>query len=246
MIITEDGSYTLYSQEFKQHYHNRKDGAFKESLYKHIIPSFELHQTKKELYILDICFGLGYNTLLTLYYIKQQNLDIKVKIFSPEFDKQLIKSLKEFIYPKELEEFKYIINQLSQTLSYKDDTISIEIYQGDAREYLDILKTQNIKFDIIYQDAFSSDVNRQLWSVEYFKQIQNLSYEDTTITTYSVATPVRLSMFFNNFNIYEYKPKDINKLTIATNKKLNTTKYKFIDMELKQQRNKEAKAIYDE
>ena len=243
MILTSDGTYTLYSKEFNQNYHSQKEGALNESLSKHIIPALTYHKEKKELNILDICFGLGYNTLATLYYIKQNNLDIKVNIFSPEFDKELLLSLRDFNYPDEFKEFKNIIEILSKEFKYKDDKINIEIFNGDAREYLTNLKN----IDIVYQDAFSSDVNRFLWTQEYFKQIKFILNDDAIITTYSIATPIRLSIYNNDLTIYEYKPESSNRITIALNKKEihKDIKYKYIDMELKQQRNKIAKALKD-
>lgn len=196
---------------------------------------------KGELHILDICFGIGYNSLATLYYLQKNNLDKKVFIYSPEFDLGLIKGLKNFKYPKEFEPFKKIIEQLSNNLYYEDDKIKIEIFNGDAREYIKNLANINI----VYQDAFSSDVNKLLWTKEYFYDICRSLDDDAIITTYSIATPVRLSMWENGLAIYEIQQKDTNKSTIALNKHTIDARYKFVDMELKKQRNKEARALYD-
>lgn len=196
---------------------------------------------KKELHILDICFGIGYNTLATLYYLKKNNIDKKVFVYSPEFDLELIRSLKNFKYPEEFNFFKKIITQLSNELYYEDEKIKIEIFNADAREY--IKKLSNI--NIVYQDAFSSDVNKMLWTKEYFCDIAKSLDDDAIITTYSVATPVRLSMWENGLSIYEIRQEDTNKSTIALNKKVIDPNYKFVDMELKLQRNKDAKPLYD-
>ncbi len=240
VVITKDGSKTLFSQQYNQHYHNIDEGATFESLSKHIIPAFTFHKNKNTLNILDICFGLGYNTLATIYYIKKQKINTKVNIYSPELDEILISSLKEFEYPKEFKELKNIIIKLSEDKYYKDTQFNITIKIGDAREYLNSLK---IKFDIIYQDAFSSEVNNELWTKEYFDILYKLSHNDTIITTYSIATPVRLSMYEAGFNIYEYIPK-IKKQTLAFKSKQNILG-KFIDMELKKQRNTQARALKD-
>ncbi len=243
LVLTNDGSYTLYSKEFSQNYHSQKEGALNESLSKHIVPAFEYHKDKLELNILDICFGLGYNTLASLYYVKQNNLNIKLNIYSPEFDGDLVKSLKDFKYPDEFKEFIHIIESLADNLFYEDECFRIEIYIGDAREYI-----KGLSFiDIVYQDAFSSDVNKLLWTQEYFAQIKSILNNDAIITTYSIATPIRLSIYNNDMIIYEYKPDNSNRITIALNKKIidNGVKYKYIDMELKQQRNKTAKALKD-
>ena len=193
------------------------------------------------MHILDICFGLGYNTLATLYYIKVNKLDIKVHIYSPEFDSKLLKSLKNFHYPKEFSNFKSIIDKLTSNFQYEDDKCKIEIFNGDAREY--IKQLNNI--DIVYQDAFSSDVNHFLWTVEYFKDIKNTLSNDAILTTYSIATPIRLSIYENDFFIYEYKPENSNRITIALNKKKIHKEYKYIDMELKKKRNTSAQPLFD-
>jgi hypothetical protein len=39
----------------------------------------------------------------------KNDLDVKVEIYSPEFDLELIKSLEKFEYPKEFDEINQII-----------------------------------------------------------------------------------------------------------------------------------------
>ncbi len=239
LIKTKDGSNTLYSKKYQQYFHDIDTGAIQEALTKHVIPCLQYHQNKKILNILDICFGLGYNTFSTIYYVLKQNLKIKLHFYSPELDEDLIKTLNTFIYPKEFDCIKHIINSLYKTRKYEDENIKIELFIGDAREYIKNLKDM----DIVYQDAFSSDVNTELWSVEYFEDIYKACKEDVILSTYSVATNVRLSLYKSGFYIYEIRPIK-KKQTLAFKRKLEI-EAKYIDMELKQQRNKDARAIYD-
>ena len=238
---TKDGSLTLFSKQYNQSYHSCDDGALSESLQKHVIPAFTF-SNKQELYILDICFGLGYNTLATLFFIKENNLNTKVHIFSPELDANLINSLKDFEYPKSLSEYKNIINSLIETNYYKSDSMEIELFIGDGREYI---KNLDVKIDIVYQDAFSSDVNHELWTQEYFADIVKLLSNDAIITTYSIATPVRLAMSENNLNIYEYQSTVKKRSTIASMVKISDDRLKYIDMEKKKINNPNARALVD-
>ncbi len=240
LIKTKDGSNTLFSKRYNQHFHDVRTGAVKESLVKHVIPALSYHKNKKKLRILDICFGLGYNTFSTIAYIQQNHLNISLDIFSPEFDFSLIQSLKDFDFPQEFKNIKHIIKELSLNQKYEDKNIKIELFIGDARKYIKTLKD----IDIVYQDAFSSEVNRELWSMEYFKDIFKACAKDCIITTYSVSTPVRLSMFEAGFQIYEINPTGKRKQSLALKSKRNI-QAKYIDMNLKKQRNKEATAIYD-
>lgn len=152
IVTTKDGSQTLYSSEFDECYHSTNDGALNETLHKHIIPAFSLVSQKDKLVILDICFGLGYNTLATIYYCKLHKISTKIEIISPELDIALVQDLQNFHYPPEFDILKPIIEQLSQNLYYEDEQFKIAILIGDARVTLPNIKQ---KIDIIYQDAFS-------------------------------------------------------------------------------------------
>ncbi|AXK47973.1 hypothetical protein CRU87_09580 [Aliarcobacter trophiarum LMG 25534] len=241
LVTTSDGSHTLFSQKYNQHFHNTEDGGLSEALNKHIIPAFIYLQDKKEVNILDICFGLGYNSFATIYYILKNNLDIKINIYSPEFDLDLIETLKDFTFPKEFDEFKNIINELSTNQKYEDEKIKIEIFIGDAREYIRTFP-ENF-FDIVYQDAFSSEVNFELWTKEYFSDIYKICKNNSIVTTYAISTNIRLSMYESGFYIYETRPTK-RKITLGF-KKEQMMIGKYIDMELKKIRNKDAKALFD-
>lgn len=239
-IETIDGSNTLFSTKYNQHFHDLKTGAIKESLNKHVLPAFEYKKDFKKLKILDICFGIGYNTFSTIYYILENKLDISLEIYSPELDYNLVKSLDKFVFPKEFDSIKHIINSIATNFKYENENMKIEVKIGDAREYIKDLKN----FDIVYQDAFSSEVNKELWSVQYFKDIFDLCNDDAVITTYSISTNVRLSMYKAGFTIFETNPTGKRKQTLAL-KNSKSNNYKYIDMELKMQRNPNAMAIFD-
>ena len=241
IVTTKDGSNTLFSKLYNQHYHNPDDGAINEALSKHIIPAFTFHKNKKELNILDICFGIGYNTFSTIYSCLLNNLEVKLNFYSPELDGNLVKSLETFEFPKEFENIKHIISSIAKTSKYEDENIKIEVFIGDARKYIKSLAKDF--FDIVYQDAFSSEVNFELWTKEYFDDIYKLCKDDCIVSSYAVATPIRLSQAEALFCVYEHRPVK-RKITLAFKQKQEFIG-KFVDMELKKQRNKEAVALYD-
>jgi len=222
-VTTLDGSDTLFSYKFNEHYHSTKDGALVESLNKYVIPSIYYQSYKKHIKILDICFGLGYNTLATIHYIQREKLDIKLEIYSPEFDIKLINSLKDFNYPKEFDNLKHIIDSLSRNYEYIDDNIKIKILIGDARVSIPKFK---IKFDIIYQDAFSPQNNPLLWTFEHFSDIRDIIADDGVLTTYSTASSTRIALYNNGFNLFLYdKAPKTRASTIASLKMLDNIKW---------------------
>ena len=223
IVKTKDGSFTLKSEKYNECYHS-SEGAYTESFYKHVLPGYTVAEKFDyyggEIRILDICFGLGYNTLTALLH-KPKN--VKLKIFSPELDLKLIKSLKNFKYPKEFFDLLNVIREISENLYYKSDDVEIEIFNGDARKY--VKKLSDIH--IVYQDAFSPKVNKELWTMEYFKNISEILHKNSIITTYSVATPVRCAFYKLGMNIYTHPYDEIRKGTIASYAKLDFPKVDF-------------------
>ena len=241
MSLSEDGSFTAYSKEYGEHYHSTKDGALYESLIKHIVPALNIQKDKEELNILDICFGLGFNTLTTIYYLKQNNLTTKVNIYSPELDRDLVNSLKDFTYPKEFESIQHIILEIISNGFYTDEQFHIEVFLGDAREY--ILNFEEAKFDIVYQDAFSPSSNPILWTQEYFADIKRIIKEEAVLTTYSIALATRLALYENDFNIYINSGEEYRDATLASPSKLDG--FKVVDMIHKISCNPDAKSLRD-
>lgn len=240
MVQSDDGSFTAFSSAFQEHYHSTRDGALHESLYKHVIPAFEHHKERDELTILDICFGLGFNTLATLYYMREKGIKKRVRIFSPEFDGDLVSSLRDFTYPDIFAPFLPIIKALSTNNVYEDEQLYIELYIGDAREYLHRCSE---RFDIVYQDAFSPATNPILWTKEYFSDIARLIKDDGILTTYSMALKTRLALYENGFNIYINSGEGHRDATLACKSELK--EYERVDMAHKISCNKDVQPLYD-
>ena len=239
-VLCEDGSYTLYSVEFDEPYHSTKDGALHESLQKYVIPTLGIKKNRQKLVILDICFGLGYNTFATLYYILREKIATKIHIISPEFDEGLVRSLDSFDYPPEFAPIKTIIQSVARDLYYEDAQFKIEILIGDARECVPNIES---KIDIIYQDAFSPAHNPLLWTREWFADIRTISQSDAVLATYSTAAAVRLGLYENGFYIFVHRAEMMRYSTVASLERLEG--FETIDMELKKIRNSTAKSLLD-
>jgi tRNA U34 5-methylaminomethyl-2-thiouridine-forming methyltransferase MnmC len=238
--LSDDGTYTAYSKEYSEHYHSTKDGALSESLKKHIEPAFSLTQDRDEVAILDICYGLGFNTLATILHTQKYAPKKRLSIYSPELDRALVASLPNFSYPKDFEPLREIVLRLTQDGFYEDERIFVELFLGDAREYV---KTFEKHFDIVYQDAFSPSANPQLWTKEYFGDIKKAMKDDGVLTTYSTALKTRLALYENGFHIYLNEGEDFRNATLASPREL--AGYKKVDMEHKIACNPDVKALYD-
>ena len=240
-IQSEDGSYTAYSSEYDEHYHSTKDGALNESLKKHIEPAFTLCQNKNHLKIIDICFGLGFNTFLSLYYRDTYFPNTTLEIYSPELDGDLVASLVDFPYPQDFNPYINIIMDIAILGSYEDERTKITVDIIDARVAMRELEGQ---WDVCYQDAFSPSSNPALWTREYFADIARLMSRDGVVTTYSTALSTRLALHENGFNVYLNAGDGFRNATVGSRESLQN--FEKIDVEHKASCNPNIMSLRDE
>jgi len=241
IVITEDGSPTLYCVAAREHYHSTRDGAFSEALYKHVLPAWEFRlRDRSAAVVLDLCFGLGYNTLVLLWHLAATGYTGSLRILSPEQDGALLAGLEDFPYPEKLAAFKPVVRALARRRRWDGNNLHIEIVVGEARS---VLAGLTGPVDVIFHDPFSPQRNPSLWTREFFAEYRRLGADDLLVTTYSTATAVRLGLHENGFRIYEHRPPArVRSSTLAT---LGQLPGKALDMELKKKRNRRAASLRD-
>lgn len=239
-VESDDGSYTAYSPEYNEHYHSTKDGALHESLVKHVQPAFLLHPTKEHLKIIDICFGLGFNTLATLYYRDTHFPDTTLEIFSPELNGELVASLVSFPYPEIFASYLPIMASLVECGVYEDVKTKITVVITDAR--IAMRELSGI-WDVCYQDAFSPTVNPLLWTQEYFADVARLMGDEGVVTTYSIALAIRMALHENGFKVYLNTGEGHRSATVASRRLLLA--FKKIDVEHKMKCNPATVSLRD-
>ena len=81
---TQDGSFTLFSTEFNEAFHSHY-GAKQESLLKFAVPTrLPILAETGFVRLLDVCYGLGYNTAAALQTIWQVNPRCHVEVIGLE------------------------------------------------------------------------------------------------------------------------------------------------------------------
>lgn len=221
IIKTHDGSPTIYNEDFDECYHSLTDGAYTETLNKHILPPLIFTDlfAKPNLRVLDICFGLGYNSFTTILHYHNLGYKGKLEIFSPEKDTTIFDKLAIFEYPKEMknintQEMIRDLKNTGQTSPFPN--MNLEVFLGDGREYLTRFEPKSL--DIIYQDPFSPSKNEELWDEGYFDILFQIASEDAMITTYSTRESIRKIAKKVGFFVYEYKSNFTRKSTLFTKK----------------------------
>lgn len=173
---TNDNSYTFFNETYQEYYHSLT-GALEEAQKKYIEP---LH-VKDGMKILDICFGLGYNTYAALEAAKD------LKIIALERDKEVLQKLQQIELPG-----KYsIIKHVAKDGKYKDSDYDILLLFGPAEE---TIKMINEEFDVVFLDPFSPKKNPELWTEQFFAEVYKRMKYGGKLATYSCAAQVRINL----------------------------------------------------
>ncbi len=78
---------------------------------------------------------------------------------------------------------------------------NVRLIKGDAREAVQKLPEQY--FDVVFMDGFSPDVNPELWTYDFIRQLRRILKTDGVIVTYSSAYPLRGAFLRLGFSVQE-------------------------------------------
>jgi len=197
LILTADGSHTLFVPELDEHFHS-VHGAIQESMHVFIQNGLNA-STKNELCIFEVGFGTGLNALLTLANQGEKH----IRYFSIEK------------YPLTEAEYSQLnfANLLSDELAERFQkmhacswnephliTPNFELTKLDSD-----LTTFNVSslpgFDLIYFDAFAPNKQAGMWSEEIFRKLATHTNSRGIFVTYCAQGEVRRKLIRSGFNM---------------------------------------------
>lgn len=192
VIITEDGSPTVFLPEKQVTYHSIH-GAIQESNFIFIEAGLKplLHQYDT-LHIFEMGFGTGLNALLTL----QQATRFQQKIEYHTVE----------LFPLTLEEVMKLGYQYTNHFVLHQCPWEEEV---KINKYFRLFKTQQSLLDyttaryshFVYFDAFDPEVQPELWTEEIFKKIYDFMLPNGIFVTYCSKGSVRRSMLSVGFSV---------------------------------------------
>jgi len=198
-VATKDGSITFWNAEVKEYYHTMA-GARSEALQKYSHPGkLDQRLAKGKVKILDICFGLGYNSLLACE--KALQTGSRLDTIALEMDKRVVQAAsQDLIEQGTAFDWKDCLSTLYKTGYWKHESCSITMVWGDARH---TINTAHGPFDLIWLDAFSTQRNSELWTIDFFKRLYPLLDTRGALLTYCAAIPVRAAFIEAGFYVGE-------------------------------------------
>jgi tRNA U34 5-methylaminomethyl-2-thiouridine-forming methyltransferase MnmC len=194
-ILTGDGSLTLYNDKFGESYHHIS-GAVNEAQKKYVEPCKIAELAKAgRASILDVCFGLGYNSCAAIDAALKANPNCKIRIVALEIDEEVLAEISG-LTPNIL---NYgVIKAVAANKEYNKENINISLIMGDAKE---TIKRVDEMFDAVFLDPFSPKKCPELWAEEFFLDIRKKMKTGAVLSTYSSARIVKDNLAAAGFSI---------------------------------------------
>jgi tRNA U34 5-methylaminomethyl-2-thiouridine-forming methyltransferase MnmC len=197
LIITEDGSHSLFVHELNEHYHSVR-GAYTES--QHVFIEAGLNQIKRRnIRILEMGFGTGLNALLTLAATNHSQITIHYTgIDKYPLPKSITSSLNyELIAGLNDRGMLHLMHDVpwNQEALIRPGFV-LEKMKCDMKD----LDQINV-FDLVYFDAFAPEKQPELWTEDLFRRLFISMRSDSILTTYSSKGMVRRNLQSAGFRV---------------------------------------------
>lgn len=208
-VLTDDGSYSINSKEINHKVEtlHTSTGAISESFEKFIRPM--KFNYSKDIAILDICAGLGYNTSAAIADFIKNSSDLDLQIDMVEISKATLAC--GLLVPSPIPEHDITKKAIEDELIKQDyaassleeceipKNIDINVFIEDARQTVQNLADST--YDAIFLDPFSQNMAPELFSLEFFREFKRIIKEDGIVATYTSSAPVRAAFIEAGFNI---------------------------------------------
>ncbi len=204
-VATEDGSVTFWNGEYKEHYHSPA-GARREAVEKYVVPARLAERLEHgPVRLLDVCFGLGYNSLAAMNLAADCGGNLRIDAL--EMDRRAVRAAARHILQEGTDPFDWqaCLARLHHAQAYGlEPNISINMHWGDARHTA--TRFGPASFDVVFLDAFSTQRNSELWTVDFFRQLGRVMKPGAVLLTYCAALPVRAGLMEAGFFVGETPP----------------------------------------
>lgn len=205
--LTADGSFTFLSQEFGELFHSHY-GAKNESFLKFALPTqLAARAQKQHLRLLDVCYGLGYNTAAALQTIWAVNPACEVEVIGLELNLDVPQAaLAHNLFDGWEYKYKEILTFLAFEQQVKRQGLWARLLIGDARSSIYVVRELDFLADAIFLDPFSPPQCPQLWTVEFIHQLSLCLEPNGLLATYSCAAAVRTAFLAAQLRIGSTAP----------------------------------------
>ena len=197
IVITADGSHTLYVPELDEHYHS-VNGAIQESEHIFVRNGFE-SCSADPLHVFEVGFGTGLNALLTaIKSIKGHREVYYTAIEKYPLDKTTARLLNYDLFTgvegKKI--FSLIHDSTWDPMNRICRNFSLRKIKGDV-----LTNHLTGSFNLIFFDAFGPEKQPELWTSDIFGKIAEVTVTGGILVTYSSKGDVKRNLRACGFKV---------------------------------------------
>ena len=200
---TEDGSYTFYSEEFQEAFHS-SFGAKQEAEVRYIEPCEikALAARQSSIRLLDICYGLGYNSAAALEAIWSVNPQCQIDLIALEISSDVpLQAISHHLLAQWHSPIPNLLAQLGTKSLIREEKLTAELLLGDARQTIQQVVSRAWQADAIFLDPFSPRKCPQLWTVEFLALVAKCLMPRGKLATYSCSAAIRSALIANGLKV---------------------------------------------
>lgn len=197
IIVTGDGSNTIFSAQSGEHYHS-VFGAAQESMHIFIKAGLDvIPQLSEPLHLLEIGFGTGLNALLSYQWATKNQVPVVyegLEAFPVKPEQAIVLN-----YPKMLNINESIFYEMHMGGQYKKlgsfFNFNLRIEKFEEAEF------PTKKYHLVFFDAFSPESQPEMWTHEGFQKLYLALKPRGILTTYSCKGSVKRMLKSAGFQI---------------------------------------------
>lgn len=204
-VFAEDGSFTFWSDDFREHYH-APVGAWTEATRKYAAPGRLRERLEGgPVHLLDVCFGLGWNSFSACRQAVMTDKNL-LRIDALEMDRRVVRGAAGHMNLPAAAALNWsqCLRQLYDDARCRQRRFEIFMHWGDAR--YTVRQMPCGQYDLIFLDPFSTQRNSPLWTVDFFCLLRAGMKPDGMLLTYCAAIPVRAGLLEAGFHVGETYP----------------------------------------
>ena len=198
IVITNDGSVTIYLPDMDENYHSRY-GAIQEAYHVFIKNGLALTEGRP-ISVLEIGFGTGLNCFITyLESIKSgQQIDY-TGVEAYPVEQEVIAQL-NYVSQLGADDKQKVFDSMHNAVWGDKLQLSEQFTLTKRQQLFQDIDDKDV-FDLIYFDAFGYPTQPELWSEEIFAKMYASLKQEGILVTYACRTVIKKAMMTAGFSV---------------------------------------------
>lgn len=186
LIVTEDGSHSLYHEELKESYHSFH-GALKESIHVFMLYGLDSwlmeNPNRKPLRIFEVGFGTGLNAWLTLIWAEQNQIPVLYHTIEPfPLSEEIYSQLNYGDLDDGFFHYKPYLTRLHKK-EWNEGSVVSE-YFNMKKDKTTLEEVTLYPSDVVFFDAFAPSKQPELWEKPLLQKVYDSMNQGGIFTTY--------------------------------------------------------------